>query len=427
MKKIIITTTVVALLVASQSAFAATNDYVNYWTMDEGTGRSVNDSVGGQNAVMTGSSTGFGWASGKVGTAVGMDGTVDTGVALPDGFLSGSQGTISLWLDAQAMTYQNVIFSGKSTSDNNIYAAFLVDSDGRPTFQYRDSTNGNDNKAQGAALLNKNEWYNLVLTADAKGYHMYVNGEEVVVAGSNSGRWFPDITNQKLSYRIGTIAAGPLSGSWNGYLDDVRIYARPLTSVEVKELYTTTNEAHSTVPAMVAPKVTLTISNDHIPFGGAVNLMWKSVNADTCAASGSWNGAVATTGSVMFEKLAGDSSYTLTCGNAKYGTDAATVKVVIGTTTGVTATSSLSVVQVVPASPLTPAVAGNYTRNLTVGSRGDDVKQLQNFLIGKGYLGGSATGYFGGLTKAALVKLQKELGLPATGYFGAMSRAALSK
>jgi hypothetical protein len=403
--------------------FAAATDYTNYWTMDEGTGRSVNDSVGGQNGVMTGSSTGFGWATGKVGTAIGMDGTMGTGVALPNGFLRGSQGTISLWLDAQSLTDQNVIFSGKSTSDNNIYAALLVDHDGRVTFQLRDTTSGNDRKAQGAKLLNKNEWYNVVFTANGQTYRVYVNGEEVTVAGDNLGKWYPDITNHTFSYRIGMIDANPLSGSWNGYLDDLRIYSRALSLDEVKDLYSTTNAQRPTNPAGVAPKVTLTVSEDHIPFGGSVALMWNSVNTDSCTFSGAYNGSVATTGSMVFTKLAADSRYSLSCGNAKYGNDVANVNVFVGAT-GV-ATSS---VVVVPLPPVTPSEGGTvYARNLTVGSRGADVTALQNHLIAKGYLASTATGYFGGLTKSALVKLQKEMGLPSTGYFGPMTRGALNK
>ena len=46
-----------------------------------------------QNGVLTGSSTGFGWASGKVGTALGMDGVSGEGIALPNAFLTGSQGS----------------------------------------------------------------------------------------------------------------------------------------------------------------------------------------------------------------------------------------------------------------------------------------------------------------------------------------------
>lgn len=424
-KKLGVLLGVLPLLVAS-TAFAGTSDYVNYWTMNEGMGRSVNDSVGGQNGVMTGSSTGFGWASGKVGTAIGMDGTDGTGIVLPDGILKGSQGTISLWLNAQSLKYGNIIFSGKSTIENNIYTALFVDNEGRLTFQHRDSVNGTDDKAQGSKILNKNEWYNVVFTANAQGYRMFVNGEEMNVAGNNTGRWMPDLTNHTLSYRIGSLSATPLSGSWNGYLDDVRIYARALTQEDVTALYNEGNAAKMTVPAAVAPKGTLVLSEDHVPFGGSVKVSWTSVNTDSCSGSDGLVGATTTSGSMVFIKLSQDTSYTLTCSNAKYGSDTSTVKVVVGGATPVVSTSTINVIALPPTASATAVAKTYFAHNLTIGSRGDEVKQLQELLIAKGYLKGTATGYFGGLTKAGLMKLQKEYGLPSTGYFGPMSRTKLN-
>lgn len=69
----------------------------------------------------------------------------------------------------------------------------------------------------------------------------------------------------------------------------------------------------------------------------------------------------------------------------------------------------------------------SFSRDLTVGSKGDDVTCLQNALIAKGYLSASATGYFGSLTSAAVAKWQAAAGVtPAAGYFGAKSRAAFT-
>ena len=69
-------------------------------------------------------------------------------------------------------------------------------------------------------------------------------------------------------------------------------------------------------------------------------------------------------------------------------------------------------------------VAGKcaFTQNLTVGSRGDDVKCLQTYLNVS-----PQSGYFGPLTKAAVAKWQSDNGVsPAAGYFGPISRAKYS-
>ena len=81
----------------------------------------------------------------------------------------------------------------------------------------------------------------------------------------------------------------------------------------------------------------------------------------------------------------------------------------------------------------TPAVSSyNFTKDLTLGSKGDDVKALQAFLNAKGYAVaatgagslGNETTTFGSLTKAALAKYQAAVGVtPSVGYFGPKTRA----
>lgn len=75
------------------------------------------------------------------------------------------------------------------------------------------------------------------------------------------------------------------------------------------------------------------------------------------------------------------------------------------------------------------------TEDLWLGSRGDAVTWLQEFLT-KTVTGAAAqalaavgpTGYFGALTKAALAEFQAAHSItPAAGYFGAKTRAAISK
>ncbi len=75
------------------------------------------------------------------------------------------------------------------------------------------------------------------------------------------------------------------------------------------------------------------------------------------------------------------------------------------------------------------AAAYNFANNLTIGSTGNDVTQLQTLLIADGYLSISApTSYFGQLTKAAVEKYQAANNItPRSGYVGPLTRGVLNR
>ena len=77
----------------------------------------------------------------------------------------------------------------------------------------------------------------------------------------------------------------------------------------------------------------------------------------------------------------------------------------------------------------------SFNRDLETGSTGEDVRALQAWLNGNGYMvastgagsPGNETTMFGGLTRAALIKYQKAMGItPAVGYFGPKTRAYIA-
>ncbi len=76
-------------------------------------------------------------------------------------------------------------------------------------------------------------------------------------------------------------------------------------------------------------------------------------------------------------------------------------------------------------------VSTSFNRNLMLGSSGKDVVDLQNFLISHNFLvlpKNATVGYFGGLTKVALIAYQKKSGIrPATGYFGPITKNKVLK
>lgn len=78
----------------------------------------------------------------------------------------------------------------------------------------------------------------------------------------------------------------------------------------------------------------------------------------------------------------------------------------------------------------TNATACTFTRDLTIGSQGQDVTCLQTYLTTTGHFtfSGGATGYFGPITQTAVARWQAANGIaPAAGYFGSISRSAYAR
>jgi len=70
-----------------------------------------------------------------------------------------------------------------------------------------------------------------------------------------------------------------------------------------------------------------------------------------------------------------------------------------------------------------------FSNYLTVGSTGADVTALQSWLVSNSFLtmpAGVSMGYFGSLTKAAVIAYQASVGLPNTGFVGPLTVAKLN-
>src|SRR3989344_2821286 len=100
-----------------------------------------------------------------------------------------------------------------------------------------------------------------------------------------------------------------------------------------------------------------------------------------------------------------------------------------GTTTTISPPTIPTTPTIFPKTPTTIPTTDspiNFTRNLTIGSRGTDVTELQELLRGQGLLNAEPTGYFGTLTKEAVRDFQRTRGISDTGYVGTLTRGALT-
>lgn len=73
------------------------------------------------------------------------------------------------------------------------------------------------------------------------------------------------------------------------------------------------------------------------------------------------------------------------------------------------------------------SITSSSSANLKWGSRGSEVKALQQNLILLGYLKGTADGIFGANTHAAVVAYQSKNGLAADGIAGKLTQSAISR
>jgi peptidoglycan hydrolase-like protein with peptidoglycan-binding domain len=79
-------------------------------------------------------------------------------------------------------------------------------------------------------------------------------------------------------------------------------------------------------------------------------------------------------------------------------------------------------------SPPVPAGPHTFTENMTIGSRGNEVVALQDKLRELGHFSPNvvSTGYFGSITREAVISFQKSVDMEAAGVVGPKTRAALN-
>lgn len=166
-------------------------------------------------------------AIGKVGQALSFDGTnMYVELAIPT--TSTTNVSVSVWVKWKSTSQAKQIFS---VGDGATSGYGLIVSNGSCGSGNNVSLilNGSscDILTQAYTLLT-NEWTHLVITRGTSVWKLYANGVQV---DTGSG----DPSTPSSAMRIGASTAS--NGSFDGLIDEVRVYERELSSLEVQQLY----------------------------------------------------------------------------------------------------------------------------------------------------------------------------------------------
>ncbi|PHV69198.1 hypothetical protein CS063_17165, partial [Sporanaerobium hydrogeniformans] len=214
-------------------------DAILYYTFDEGSGSTVVDGTGnGHSATVKGGAT---WVSGG---GIAFDG-VDDYIELPQNILTGLDSiTISaqVYVDTKAK-YPAWIFNFGSSTDPNSnenanYLGFILNTDKFRVASTKTRWSGEKNTTVNS-VYNKGVWQTITYTQTGQTGVIYVDGEKL---GENSGMTYlpKDIIN---TYNF--IGRAPYVGDpyFKGKISDFKIYNRALSSMEIKDIYSETEQS----------------------------------------------------------------------------------------------------------------------------------------------------------------------------------------
>jgi regulation of enolase protein 1 (concanavalin A-like superfamily) len=228
-QKVISGVAVVLVLGLAQITMAG---QLGYWAFDEGSGTTVKDSSGKGNAgTLMGGAT---WADGKFGKAVKLDGVDDyVQVAHNANLCVTGEVTVSVWVYAErtdgpaASGYQGIVAKGNAPRSYSLYttAAGPLHFSTGPSGAYIGTTS--------STPLPTKQWVHVAVKVEGGQHKYFINGVAAGVGGA--GTVLPGAGDTS-PVVIGRTAEGA-SRSFQGMIDDVRIYDLALTDQQILDLF----------------------------------------------------------------------------------------------------------------------------------------------------------------------------------------------
>ena len=219
---------------------------IGNWKLDEGFGGSALDSSGnGFNGALT---NGPVWTAGRSGSALVFDGVNDyVDLGNPPALQITGGMTLSAWVNPKSTLYNGRIISKGSGPG---LRGWSLNVENYNVFEFSVAANTNDAATwvDSTTQVPLNTWTHVVgVFQPGAALRIYVNG---VLSGSRTTAVPITQFNPPVNVRIGGRTDGY---SFDGIIDEVRVYDRALTAVEIQQLYADPAQTTPAAPSGVTP------------------------------------------------------------------------------------------------------------------------------------------------------------------------------
>jgi Tfp pilus assembly protein PilE len=204
---------------------------VGYWTFDEGSGTTAQDTSGkGNHGTLANSPS---WTSGKVGGALSFSGSAYVNIGSGNNLNLTGDFTLSAWVKTANSDSGMYILSRLNACLNasNVYSLHR-----NPSNLVVFITSDNANTITSTITIHDDQWHHVAGTISGTTMRLYIDGvqEGPTVTVSTSRDSFPSASTE-----IGNVTVCG-SNSWQGQIDETRIYNRALTAAEIEAIYNAT-------------------------------------------------------------------------------------------------------------------------------------------------------------------------------------------
>jgi probable HAF family extracellular repeat protein/parallel beta-helix repeat protein len=211
---------------------------VSYWKFDEGSGTTAYDSAGSNN----GSVYGAQWTTGQIDGALSFDGLndyVNVGDPIDESLDFGAADSFSISAWIRTNTDSPIVYKRRCSGPGGVYyEGYGFQLWAEKLFFAIEDTSGANAQIFANTIVADNQWHHVVAVRDTGENKLYLYAD-----GSSDATPATDATTGTLatsrSFHIGRrdLTFSPGYVFFEGTIDDVRIYNRALSAVEIQQLY----------------------------------------------------------------------------------------------------------------------------------------------------------------------------------------------